>query len=134
MGLPGSGKTTLALALVEALDPNVLWLNADRLRGVFNDWDFSYDGRIRQARRMKNFADCSDDLYVVADFACPLPEMRQIFDPDVIIWVDTIQSSRFEDTNKVFIPPEKYDFRVDSQNASLWAARISSCIKGHSTR
>lgn len=134
MGLPGSGKTTLALALVEALDPGVLWLNADKLRELYNDWDFSYEGRMRQANRMKSFADCSEDSYVIADFVCPLPEMRDIFSPDVIIWVDTIPSGRFEDTNKVFTPPEKYDFRVDSQNADLWAVRISSCIKGHSTR
>lgn len=134
MGLPGSGKTTLALALVEKLDPDVLWLNADKLRELYSDWDFSYEGRMRQAARMKTFADCSEDKFIIADFVCPLPEMRDIFSPDVIIWVDTIPSGRFEDTNKVFTPPEKYDFRVDSQNADYWAAHISSCIKGHSTR
>lgn len=134
MGLPGSGKTTLALALVERLDPGVLWLNADKLRELYNDWDFSYEGRMRQAARMKTFADCSEDKFIIADFVCPLPEMRDLFSPDVIIWVDTIKSGRFEDTNKAFVAPEQYDFRVTEQDAEKWAYHLSSCIKGHSTR
>lgn len=128
MGLPGSGKTTLALALVEKLDPSVLWLNADKLRELYSDWDFSYEGRMRQAARMKSFADCSEDRFVLADFVCPLPEMREIFNPDYTIWVDTIQAGRFEDTNKAFIAPEKCDLRVTTQDAENWAKEIYATI------
>lgn len=133
MGLPGSGKTTLAQALVSKLD-SALWLNADKIRELYNDWDFSYEGRLRQASRMRALASVSEDEVVIADFVCPLPEMRDVFDPEVIIWVDTIKSGRFEDTNKAFVPPETYDFRITEQDAEKWADHISSCIKGYSTR
>lgn len=134
MGLPGSGKTTLALALVEKLDPGVLWLNADKLRELYNDWDFSYEGRMRQANRMRVMAEISEDPFVIADFVCPLPEMREMFAPDMIVWVDTINAGRFEDTNKAFVPPDQCDFRVDTQDADYWADHISSCIKALLTR
>lgn len=127
MGLPGSGKTTLAKALSSKLK-SALCLNADRIRSLYNDWDFSREGRLRQARRMRTMADISEDTYVIADFVCPLPQMREIFAPHKTIWVDTIPAGRFDDTNKMFVPPAAFDFRVTEQNAEEWANRISACI------
>ena len=120
MGLPGAGKTTLANALCVELFPNCLWLNADVVRKQFDDWDFSHEGRIRQASRMRDLADNSDKSFVIADFVCPLPEMREIFSADFTIWVDTISEGRFADTNQVFVPPEKYDVRMLFQNTDRW--------------
>ena len=54
MGLPGSGKTTLAEELAPML--NAKRLNADEVRKEANDWDFSEEGRKRQAKRMADFA------------------------------------------------------------------------------
>jgi adenylylsulfate kinase len=124
MGLPGAGKTTLALNLLNYFSPDVLWLNADEIRRKFNDWDFSETGRIRQSRRMREIADVSNRDYIIADFVCPLPEMRDIYDPDFLIWVDTITEGRFEDTNKAFVAPEQYDIRVTEQDAGKWARTI----------
>ena len=124
MGLPGAGKTTLALNLLNYFGPDVLWLNADEIRRKFNDWDFSHEGRIRQGRRMREIADVSNRDYIIADFVCPLPEMRDIYDPHFLIWVDTISEGRFEDTNKVFVAPEQYDVRVTEQDAGKWARII----------
>jgi adenylylsulfate kinase len=124
MGLPGAGKTTLALNLLNYFSPDVLWLNADEIRRKFDDWDFSESGRIRQSRRMREIADVSNRDFIIADFVCPLPEMRDIFDPDFLIWVDTIAEGRFEDTNQAFVAPEKYDTRVTEQDAGKWARTI----------
>lgn len=124
MGLPGAGKTTLALNLLNYLGPDVLWLNADEIRRKFNDWDFSEAGRIRQSRRMREIADVSNREYIIADFVCPLPEMRGIYDPDFLIWVDTISEGRFEDTNRAFVPPDSYNVRVTEQDAGKWAKTI----------
>lgn len=129
MGLPGSGKTTLAKALVEKFAPNVLWLNADKVREEYNDWDFSYDGRIRQSVRMRNIADQSDRDYVICDFVAPLPEMRKTYEARWTVWMDTVKEGRFPDTNRVFVPPETYEFRVDTQNATHWADYIYNEIK-----
>ena len=129
MGLPGSGKTTLANELAPML--NAKRLNADEVRKKANDWDFSEEGRKRQSKRMAEFAIKlkEDGDYVVADFICPTPEARSLFPADFIIWVDTIKEGRFEDTNQMFIKPEKYDFHVTTQDAKLWASKIIKEIK-----
>ena len=124
MGLPGSGKTTLASELVPLLKAK--WLNADEVRKEANDWDFSAEGRTRQAKRMwtkaKEFRDQGN--HVVADFVCPTPAARALFPADFIIWVDTIKEGRFDDTNKMFVKPEKYNYHVTTQDAKNWAPKI----------
>tara|TARA_B100001123_G_scaffold132510_1_gene153713 strand:+ start:1478 stop:1888 length:411 start_codon:yes stop_codon:yes gene_type:complete len=124
MGLPGAGKTTLAEALAPMI--NAKRLNADEVRKAANDWDFSPEGRTRQAKRMADFALKlkSEGNYVVADFICPTPEARKLFPADYVIWVDTIKAGRFEDTNQMFVKPEKFNFHVTSQDAQLWAPKI----------
>jgi len=124
MGLPGAGKTTLANELAPKL--NAKRLNADEVRKEANDWDFSEEGRKRQAKRMANFALNlrKYNNYVVADFICPTPEARSLFPSDYVIWVDTIKEGRFDDTNKMFVKPDKYNFHVTTQDAKNWAPKI----------
>ena len=124
MGLPGSGKTTLANELAPML--NAKRLNADEVRKEANDWDFSQEGRKRQAKRMADFALRlkKEGNNVVADFICPTPEARSLFPADFVIWVDTIVKGRFDDTNKMFVKPDKFDFHVITQDAKNWAPKI----------
>ena len=131
MGLPGSGKTTLAKSLeVELLaaDKSVSWFNADDVRKQYNDWDFSHEGRIRQAGRMKILTGLSLAEFAICDFVAPLPDQRDLFDATWTVWVDTIAEGRFADTNQIFVPPEKYDFRVTEQDSQRWAKMIVSQI------
>jgi hypothetical protein len=153
MGLPGSGKTYLAGALKKYLEENgemsntqmeslpiggfnarVSWFNADDIRRKYNDWDFSNDGRIRQSIRMFQFSMEAGGDYVICDFVAPLVEMRNNFKADWTIWVDTIETGRFEDTNKAFVPPEQYDFRITEQNAEKWAEFIGEHIIANKRR
>ena len=129
MGLPGAGKTTLAKALIKIIKAE--WLNADNVRKEANDWDFSEEGRKRQANRMSNLAKkfLEEGKIVVADFVCPTPEARKLFNPDFVIWVDTIESGRFEDTNQMFIEPKKYDFRVKEKNSEVISLEIAKKIE-----
>ena len=129
MGLPGSGKTTLASKLVPLL--NAKWINNDKVRKEANDWDFSEEGRVRQAKRMADYAEKynKDGQHVIADFICPTPEARKLFNPDYIVWMDTINKGRFEDTNKMFVKPEKFDFKVTTKDAEFWASQIAEKIK-----
>lgn len=128
LGLPGSGKTTLANKLKEFF-PNATYLNADEVRKEADDWDFSDEGRVRQAQRMKDKADEAGGM-VVADFVCPTPETRAAFAPHMTIYMDTIEQGRFEDTNKVFVAPKYADFTVygwgyDKQDLYEMASIIS---------
>ena len=129
MGLPGSGKTTLADELGPML--NAKRLNADEVRKEAKDWDFSEEGRKRQASRMADFALKlkNEGNNVIADFICPTPEARSLFPADFVIWVDTIKEGRFDDTNKMFVKPDKYDFHVTAQDAKNWALKIFKEIK-----
>ena len=124
MGLPGAGKTTLANELAPLLKAKRV--NADEVRKAANDWDFSEEGRKKQAKRMSKLAlDIKNEgNYVIADFICPTPEARNLFPADFIIWVDTIKEGRFDDTNQMFVKPEKYDFHVTSQDAKFWSSKI----------
>jgi adenylylsulfate kinase len=116
MGLPGSGKTYLAERLQPLLD--AAWYNADVVRKMANDWDFSSEGRIRQSMRMKTFADFekSNNRYVICDFVCPTRITQENFDPDITIWMNTISEGRFEDTNKMFEKPLNVDFVITEMN------------------
>ena len=111
-GLPGSGKSTLAEPFAKLIGG--VWINADQVRERYDDWDFTPEGRIRQANRMKHLADgvVMAGKIAVTDFVCPTEEARAAFDPDFTVWMDTIDKGRFEDTNKVFVPPEKVDYHV----------------------
>jgi hypothetical protein len=146
MGLPGSGKTYFAEHLktylekhgttqhipemmpITGLNATVTWFNADDVRRKYNDWDFSREGRIRQSIRMLEFALSSDTDYVICDFVAPIPEMRNNFKADWTIWMDTIDAGRFEDTNRMFVPPAVYDFRVTEKNAEKWAEFVGQHI------
>jgi hypothetical protein len=154
MGLPGSGKTYFAERLKSYLEHHgdvmkvspgrvlgyegipgpdffnvkVDWFNADEIRKRFNDWDFSKEGRIRQSLRMFEFAiKCSGD-FAICDFVAPLVEMRNNFKADWTIWMDTIDAGRYDDTNKAFIPPDVYDFRITEQDAEKWVEFVGQHI------
>lgn len=124
-GLPGSGKTTLAKCLASRL--NAVWFNADEVRAEHDDWDFSDEGRLRQAERMRKLADKVEG-YVICDFVAPTEELRKVFDADYTIWVDTIAEGRFADTNQLFEPPSFYNMAVYTKDASHWADAIERSL------
>ena len=129
MGLPGAGKTTLADEMAPLL--NAKRLNADEVRKAADDWDFSEEGRVRQAKRMAGFALKlkAEGHYVIADFVAPTPEARNLFPADFRVWVDTIKKGRFEDTNQMFVIPKNFDYHVTTQDAKKWAPLIIEEIK-----
>ena len=129
MGLPGSWKTTLAENLITFY--NAVWINADKIRKEADDWDFSSEGRVRQADRMKTLAQKAIDngRNVVADFICPTEQTRADFKADYIIWMDTIKEGRFDDTNKMFVQPTNYDFKVTHKDADMFAFLIKQDIQ-----
>jgi len=111
-GLPGSGKTTLAKPFAELI--NGVHLNADAVRDKYDDWDFTLEGRIRQAQRMRYLADgvVMADKIAIADFVCPTETARQEFAPDFTVWMDTIKTGRYADTNKMFEAPPECNYHV----------------------
>ena len=111
-GLPGSGKTTLAKPFAELIGG--IHINADVVRERYDDWDFSPEGRMRQAQRMKHLSDgvVLAGKIAVADFICPTENARREFNPDFTIWMDTIKEGRYEDTNALFERPANVNYHV----------------------
>jgi|TARA_X000001036_G_scaffold236105_1_gene220315 adenylylsulfate kinase len=111
-GLPGSGKSTLAEPFAKEI--RGVWINADKVREKYNDWDFTIQGRIRQAQRMRFLADevVKSGSIAVADFVCPTKQARIEFAPDYTVWMNTIEEGRYEDTNKLFEKPDHVDYHV----------------------
>lgn len=129
MGLPGSGKTTLASTIAEELNRlgiKSYWLNADEIRAKFNDWDFSLEGRQRQAQRMNHLCQLYGQYneIVICDFVCPLEKTRLEFNADYTVYMNTIQSSQYEDTNKIFEPPTKYNYQALTKDCILHSSAI----------
>jgi hypothetical protein len=131
MGLPGAGKTTLSKALVERL--NAVHFNADEIRAEINrDLGFSVEDRIEQARRMGWLCDqiVKTGGFTIADFICPTPQTRAAFGEAFVVWVDRIEKGRYEDTNRLFVPPNRFDVRVTAEGTpEYWADVIARKIQ-----
>lgn len=117
MGLPGSGKTTFAESLIDKLDEkefSAAWYNADVVRELYDDWDFTLDGRLRQAQRMAEMASLckKNNIIAVCDFVCPTEYLREVFDADIVVWMNTIDQSKYEDTNSLFEPPGNHTYGI----------------------
>jgi adenylylsulfate kinase len=112
-GLPGSGKSTLAEPFANLIGG--VWINADAVRKQYDDWDFSVKGRLRQSMRMCHLADgvVMAGKIAVADFVCPTQLARDWFNADYVVWMDTIEEGRFEDTNKMFEKPTDVNYHVN---------------------
>ena len=128
MGLPGAGKTTLAKELHSRLSTKSTWFNADIVRNQYNDWDFSLEGRVRQCARMHTKAKFSTSEYVICDFIAPIKFLRDMFNADYTIWVDTVNTCSYLDTLEIFEPPTEYDLRVTEQNAVKSADKIIALL------
>ena len=131
MGLSGSGKSELAKELYSLFqndERSSIRINGDEVREAHKDWDFSPEGRIRQAERMARLAKKSNTDYVIADFIAPTKQIRDIFNPDMLIWLDTVRSSKYINTDVVFQNPTNYAFKVKKKDAKKWALTIYNYI------
>ena len=134
MGLPGAGKTFLAKEIYKEL--NAVWLNGDKVRKKFKDWDFTKQGRIRQAKRLNNLSNkiIKTGKNVVVDFICPNQDSFKYFRANFVIWMDTIKKGRhirkhLDDINPIFRKPKKYDLRVTTKDAKLWKIVALDIVK-----
>lgn len=132
-GLPGSGKTTISEELLKYYE-HYVHLNADTVRKNYDDWDFTPEGRFRQAQRMRYLADgvVAAGGIPLADFVAPTEEFRKVYDPDYTIFVDTIDAGRFEDTNAMFERPTNPDYHIekwfDNEELVRFGARLDALI------
>ena len=130
MGFPGAGKTYLAERLKAKL--SCAYYNADYVRRFSNDFDFSLKGRLLQAERMRKIAvaELEKSSIVICDFICPTRQTREIFKPDMLVWLDTVKESQYNDTNKMFEPPKKSecDYIIRTKNGEYFSNVIARYI------
>lgn len=134
MGLPGAGKTTLSKILAPRL--NAVHFNADEVRANVNkDLGFGEADRIEQARRMGWLCDqvVKVGCFAIADFICPTPTAREAFlkgGDAFVIWLARIKAGAFDDTNRIFVPPEHFDLRVDADGTpEYWAEEVMKRLR-----
>ena len=129
-GLPGSGKTTLAKPFADLIGG--VHINADEVRTKYNDWDFTQEGRMRQAQRMRHIADgvVMAGKIAVADFIAPTENARLEFAPDYTVWMDTIKAGKYEDTNRIFQTPAKVNYHV-AEWFNDTHAQLSDVVKNY---
>ena len=131
--LPGSGKSTLAEPFAKEIGG--VWINADEVRERYHDWDFSPEGRLRQAERMRHLADgvVSAGKIAVADFVAPTFLSRIKFKADFEVWMDTIEESKYEDTNAMFEKPLEWNYHV-AQWFDDTAIQLADVLKKYKER
>ena len=135
-GLPGAGKTYFSNKLKETFgddDSPIVHINGDDIRSMHNDWDFSEEGRKRQAERMRKHADevNADGKHVILDFVCPKQEYRDIIKPDILVWANRTPVRDFPDTTAMFEPPKEWDYRLIDKHDEWDYDGFTSCIWGH---
>ena len=129
-GLSGSGKTTLADALVKLIPDVHLVLNGDSVREAYNDNDFSPEGRVVQAQRMSKLAARHEDFsIIIMDFICPTEETREIVNADYVIFMNTIISSQYADTDALYEKPTEVNAEVTTKDADVWARLIKKSLE-----
>ena len=126
MGLPDSGKTTLGEKLSKKF--NIPFWDANIVREIYNDWDFSSLGRERQSLRMRRLAEI--DPISISAFIAPLPGYIRNFFPDKIIWMDTVKECKYEATNKLFQSPEKFDVRIEKLGDEYMEHEAFNLVRG----
>lgn len=117
-GLPGAGKTYFAERLKEHLGDAAVHINGDGIRAMYNDWDFSEEGRARQAERMNRYAieENVNGKHVILDFICPKEEYRELIDADIMVYANRTPVRDFPNTTKMFEPPSEYDFLINDES------------------
>lgn len=131
MGLSGAGKSELAKELHHLFKQRQIKskrINGDEVRQKFNDWDFSNEGRLRQAQRIEDIAKNSREDVVIADFIAPTKETRSIFNADMLVWLDTVKSSNYANTDEVFQKPKDYHLKINKKDSKKWAKTIFNKI------
>ena len=129
-GLPDTGKTYLAERITKNIN-DICWFNAEKVRDIVNDWDFSDEGRIRQSLRMKNYAEfeSKQNRIVVCDFIAPTNKTRSLFNADFKIWMNTHQKSKYENTNQIFEEPDDCNIVVKKYPSDLEILNIIDVLK-----
>ena len=118
MGLAGTGKTFLSRVIANYFD--AMHFDADVVRAVANDWDFSELGRMRQAARMNELADEAEKQYemVVCSFIAPTKRLRKAFKSDLLIHCNGLPMRKYESTDKIYEPPENADLVYTRSNST----------------
>ena len=128
MGRCGASNTRLAAELLEELHKNgpAEHLSSEEIRKEFNDSDYSEDGEVRTAQRMRMIADryVDNGWPVICDLICPTPYTRLIIDADITVWLDTVMTEQ-----DLFIEPteDEYTLKVIDDNTSC-AAVIADLV------
>lgn len=115
MGMPGSLKNSISEKLTAKFE-NASIINSMQQRILHKDVDFSIDGQMRHCYRILNLARNSKSKVTIINMACPLPKMRQILNPDIVVWVSDKTECQYSELNEIYVPPIFYDIECDDDS------------------
>ena len=124
-GQPGAGKTTLATAMIEECNDKCLHIDGDKLRELFQNFDYSPVGRTKNIQSVLDLCRFLDDkgFTVVVSVVAPYRSMRESLKEtnDVTeIYVHTTEKRGREDYFvKDYEPPTKDFIDMDTTHLSV---------------
>jgi hypothetical protein len=125
MGLPGSSRSSIVHKLANVIAEEASILDSYGLRQQFKDIDFTEDGQMRHCYRILDLARAATTPVTVINMTCPLPKMREILNPDIIVWASDGNECPYSELNEMFVPPMKHDIECKDSSDST----ISDIIK-----
>jgi hypothetical protein len=108
MGMPGSFKNSITEKLSQRFN-GVSIINSFENRKSHRDIDFTENGQFRHCYRLLNLARSTSTNVTIINMACPLPKMREILNPDIIVWVSDKSESDYKELNEMYVPPQVFD-------------------------
>jgi len=120
-GQPGAGKTTLAKSLLNKI--NAIHVDGDDIRAIFNNKDYSKEGRIKNLTLINNIVRFLDhkNFDVVVSVVSPYQEIRnQMLDLDIeYFYVCTTEIRGKEQYFVEDLEIGKNDIMLDTTNKTI---------------
>lgn len=122
IGQPGSGKTTIAKKLVEYIDDLTYHIDGDDIREIFNNKDYSEEGRRKNIQRAQDIARflSRKDTTVVMSLVSPYKNLRDELKKDSLVVEIYLHTTEDRGRNHYhvenFEPPTENFIDIDTTN------------------
>lgn len=114
IGQPGAGKTVIAKKLCDYLDEYTIHIDGDDMRDIFQNKDYSTEGRKKNIQKAQDIAQflSRKDVTVVMSLVSPFKDLRDNFKKDNLVVEIYLHTT--EDRGRNHFHVENYERPTDS--------------------